>query len=373
MQQPTLRNVRIRSTRDAIAVFYGVARNVLPLITRRLDAEERLCITAGTVFVWEENANSEASGLGMVRNFFFPLKAPDIICYNRSDGMLNTFDFFACAHCVQDGRDGVGSEPGSRCKSNLAFDNVCKRLPLEQEFLFYHQKESDVGEETINPVTPWAQMMRKRSNRFPPAFSLNSKKALESQRLIKQTFSVLVSLPRDRPTGTIRKWHLSKRTSAAYFNQETLNELDTIEDLRLLDSPVPEGWFRSARATKTRRENRPTVITPGDATLGMGIQSPTSEHGQTMPFSTTPTALGQARYRGFGIGQPQSIATPKAAAFIAPATVAYRSTPSPRHPGFTHSPLTPTGQLVPLEYLQNSSQKNRRNPTDEQLLRRFGV
>jgi hypothetical protein len=33
MQQPTLRNVRIRSTRDAIAVFHGVARNILPLIT----------------------------------------------------------------------------------------------------------------------------------------------------------------------------------------------------------------------------------------------------------------------------------------------------------------------------------------------------
>ena len=32
----------------------------------------------------------------------------------------------------------------------------------------------------------------------------------EVDRLIKQTFSVHVSLPDDRPRGVTRKWHLSK-------------------------------------------------------------------------------------------------------------------------------------------------------------------
>ena len=41
MQQPTLTNIRIRSTRDALQIFYAVARNILPMTTRRLDAEER--------------------------------------------------------------------------------------------------------------------------------------------------------------------------------------------------------------------------------------------------------------------------------------------------------------------------------------------
>ena len=41
MQHPTLTNVRIRSTRDALQIFYAVARNILPMTTRRLDAEER--------------------------------------------------------------------------------------------------------------------------------------------------------------------------------------------------------------------------------------------------------------------------------------------------------------------------------------------
>lgn len=38
--------------------------------------------------------------------------------------------------------------------SALEFTYAC------QEFLFYHQKESDAAEELVNPVTPWAQMMR---------------------------------------------------------------------------------------------------------------------------------------------------------------------------------------------------------------------
>ena len=68
MQTPTLKNVRIRSTRDALHVFYGVARNALPLITRRLDAEERRAIVPGNVYVWEERgANTESTGIGMER------------------------------------------------------------------------------------------------------------------------------------------------------------------------------------------------------------------------------------------------------------------------------------------------------------------
>jgi len=78
MQQPSLQNIRIRSTRDALHIFHAVARNTLPLITRRLDAEERRAITPGNVYVWEErSANSEATGLGMERWFVhFPYPSP---------------------------------------------------------------------------------------------------------------------------------------------------------------------------------------------------------------------------------------------------------------------------------------------------------
>jgi hypothetical protein len=52
MQRPTLQNVRIRSTRDALQIFTGIAMNRLPLVTRRLDAEERRAIAPGNVYVW---------------------------------------------------------------------------------------------------------------------------------------------------------------------------------------------------------------------------------------------------------------------------------------------------------------------------------
>lgn len=68
MQRPTLTNVRIRSTRDANQIFYAVARNLLPMTVRRLDAEERRAISSGNVYVWEERgASSEATGLGIER------------------------------------------------------------------------------------------------------------------------------------------------------------------------------------------------------------------------------------------------------------------------------------------------------------------
>ena len=68
MQQPTLTNVRIRSTRDAHQIFYAVARGLLPITIRRLDSEERRAIIPGNVYVWEERgASSEATGLGIER------------------------------------------------------------------------------------------------------------------------------------------------------------------------------------------------------------------------------------------------------------------------------------------------------------------
>lgn len=68
MQQPTLQNVRVRTTRDALLIFFAVARRVLPMITRRLDAEERRAIVPGNVYIWEERcANAEVTGLGMER------------------------------------------------------------------------------------------------------------------------------------------------------------------------------------------------------------------------------------------------------------------------------------------------------------------
>ncbi|KAI6002937.1 Gti1/Pac2 family-domain-containing protein [Pisolithus albus] len=67
-QKPTCTNVRIRSTRDAHKIFYAVRLNILPMITRRLDADERLALCTGCIYAWEERGpHTEITGLGIER------------------------------------------------------------------------------------------------------------------------------------------------------------------------------------------------------------------------------------------------------------------------------------------------------------------
>ncbi|THU98894.1 hypothetical protein K435DRAFT_720266 [Dendrothele bispora CBS 962.96] len=314
MQRPTLEHVRIRSTRDALQVFYGVARNKLPLITRRLDVEERRAIVPGNVYVWEERgANTETIGIGMER-----------------------------------WTDGMGWGPSR----------------VRDEFLFYHQKESD-NEDEGSAATPWAQLLRRRDvSRYSRMAAQNS----EPERLVKQTYSVHVSLPADRHRGIVRKWHLT-----AYFSQEQLNKLATIDSIRGIgDVSVPDGWFRSARANKNRNLNRepvhqhhavveavvpssPGVIGAGAAGTGM------------IPETSYSLASRRASVSSYHRGEyPMSSPVSEYSRSSPPSSAA--SSPTSTHASMVSTPLH--GQLVPLEYLQ-SSPPPVRNEVDEQVIRRF--
>ncbi|KAF8136951.1 Gti1/Pac2 family-domain-containing protein [Boletus edulis] len=277
MQHPSLQNVRIRSTRDALQVFYAVARTAIPLITRRLDAEERRAIVPGNVYVWEErSANSEATGLGMER-----------------------------------WTDGMGWGPSR----------------VRDDFLFYHQKECDVTDDPSSASTPWAQMI----SMYP---SPRSRATNESERLIKQTYSVRVSLPDDRPRGVFRKWHLT-----AYFSQQRLDRLDTIDNVKGVgDVSVPDGWFRSARRDgKSRKDD-------------------------DLPKSVVAKRMDHLRFRDSVAGHTSAnCPSPPSSSSSMPAT------PSPRM-NIVHL----SEQLVPLDYLQNLSYP-RRDPIDEQFLQRFST
>ncbi|KAI6001637.1 Gti1/Pac2 family-domain-containing protein [Pisolithus orientalis] len=67
-QKPTCTNVRIRSTRDAHKIFYAVQLRILPMITRRLDGDERLALCSGCIYAWEERGpHTEITGLGIER------------------------------------------------------------------------------------------------------------------------------------------------------------------------------------------------------------------------------------------------------------------------------------------------------------------
>jgi len=64
MQRPTCVGMRIRTTEDAQVIFHAVHLHLLPMITRRLDNEERREICSGCVYVWEERSpNTETHGM----------------------------------------------------------------------------------------------------------------------------------------------------------------------------------------------------------------------------------------------------------------------------------------------------------------------
>ncbi|KAF9819406.1 hypothetical protein IEO21_02149 [Rhodonia placenta] len=268
MQQPTLQNIRIRSTHDAHKIFYAVARRVLPMTTRRLDAEERRAICSGNVYIWEERcANSEATGMGMER-----------------------------------WTDGMGWGPSR----------------VRDEFLFYHQRENEANDDPSHPSAGWANIMRKRDTR--PGGHPYSR--TDTERLIKQTYSVHVYLPEDRPRNATRKWHLT-----AYFSQTTLDSLSTIDEiLGVGDVMVPDGWFKSARASKAKRAE----TSSGDELA----PPPRARVSPSSPPTPSRTTRAPSPPRRHGLG--------------------------PRGPR----------DLVPLDVLQGLA-RPARNPVDEQFLRRF--
>ena len=64
MQQPTCTGLRVRSSSDAHLIFHAVFLKLLPMVTRRLDTEERRSISSGCIYVWEERGpNAEATGV----------------------------------------------------------------------------------------------------------------------------------------------------------------------------------------------------------------------------------------------------------------------------------------------------------------------
>lgn len=68
IQRATCTGIRIRSPSDARIVFHAVVLDVLPMVTRRLDTEERSQIQPGAVYVWEERGpHAELTGVGIER------------------------------------------------------------------------------------------------------------------------------------------------------------------------------------------------------------------------------------------------------------------------------------------------------------------
>lgn len=185
MQQPTCTGIRIRSPADAHVIFHAVSLELLPMVSRRLDTDERRYIMSGCVFVWEERGpNAEVNGLGIER-----------------------------------WTDSIRWGPSR----------------VRDEFLYYHEREP----------TPIDKESPSDSGAASPLRSVQPR-GTNRGNLIKQTYSVFVETCRGR-----RKWHL-----IAYFTQENLDYLRTVDDVPILASlSVPPGRYRTARTGNRGRSH----------------------------------------------------------------------------------------------------------------------
>ncbi|KAL1759178.1 Gti1/Pac2 family-domain-containing protein, partial [Schizophyllum commune] len=331
MQHPTVVNTKIRSTQDALQVFSAVARHVLPLITHRLDAEERRAICSGNVYVWEERS-ADTAGMGMER-----------------------------------WTDGLSWGPSR----------------VRDEFLYYQQKDLEVV--TEGRAGSSQHLMRV----YTPA---GNHGAAAADRLIKQTYSVHVTLPRDRQRGTSRKWHLT-----AYFSQSTLDSLRSVESIPGVgDVPVPEGWFRGTRSCTRAAPNPPpstvdsaVYLTPPEK-LPSGSQ-PTSSRNMPSPMMLGMRAASRGA-EGRSMSPPPPLppvsapsradrrsSMPVGGYAHAPSGRAVYGGASPASPGYGYLPPPSPYQhaerrggerLVDLAYLQ-SLPANPRPAADEEALRKL--
>ncbi|TRM70213.1 Gti1/Pac2 family-domain-containing protein [Schizophyllum amplum] len=95
---------------------------------------------------------------------------------------------------------------------------------VRDEFLFYYEK-----------YVPPVDITRPASDKQPPR---------DWDPLVKQTYSVF----RVSPDLGTRKWHIT-----AYFTQNTVDRLNTVDDLPAVGSlVVPDGLFKSTRVGKSR-------------------------------------------------------------------------------------------------------------------------
>ena len=139
---------------------------------------------------------------------------------------------------------------------------------------------------------------------------------------------------------------------AAYFSPQKLDELHTIDNLRGIgDTVVPEGWFRSARIGRNRRDSR-----------NQGSHTQTSE-GSSPP--STSTILNSHQSSNSHHRHPSS---PSYSTSTLHSGGSGGSSSSTQNVGDT-SPRS-VSQLVPIEVLIRTTGP-RRDPADEQVIRRF--
>lgn len=137
---------------------------------------------------------------------------------------------------------------------------------------------------------------------------------------------------------------------------------------------MPDGWFRSARIGRNRRDSRPSGFSPPSPSEmpihpspspSMDYHRPSSSSMHPYPSHQVPSGSPYSSSYHSNSQHPYSphMTCPTLSGYPSPVLTTPRS--------YSHDNVQNfKGQLVPLEVLVRTSGP-RRDPTDEQLLRRF--
>ena len=172
---------------------------------------------------------------------------------------------------------------------------------------------------------------------------------------------------------------------AAYFSQQKLDGLATLDTVPGIgDVDIPDGWFKSARAGKSRRDHRDTSTTTtntsASATAKSNSTPPTDlhlhhhpspvshhQHHQHRPHNSSSSSTTSNHHRASRYPhrtyKDETSHSPPSDHFLSP---------KQQSPILGALPLGNSGRLVPLQYLQAVAYP-RRDPADEQLLKRFST
>ncbi|KAJ8596581.1 hypothetical protein M405DRAFT_781353 [Rhizopogon salebrosus TDB-379] len=201
MQHPTCTSLRVRSPQDAQVIFHAVALKVLPMVTRRLDTEERRSIISGSVYVWEERGPSpESTGLGIER-----------------------------------WTDGKRWGPSR----------------VRDEFLFYQEKDPEPVDVDLNSDSD-------TTIGSSPLAQSGAHNEYVRVSLVKQTYSVFVETPRGR-----RKWHLIAYFT--HDTLDYLRTVSDIPDLARIEVPAGQyrsARHNTSKHSRAQREERSYPFTP---------------------------------------------------------------------------------------------------------------
>ncbi|KAI9507478.1 hypothetical protein F5148DRAFT_112469 [Russula earlei] len=174
MMPPTCKNIRIRTARDAEIIFHAVRLGILPMVMQRLGSEERMALSTGCVYVWEERSGS------------------------LSESMEQGIERFT------EGRSWGPSR-------------------ARDDFLFYHEKDTA-------PKSLMVERTRAIRYQEDPVGASSMRPRRRGEHMIKQTYSVYV-----QTADGVKKWHLNAYWTQETLDR--LLTVDDIPELRSLEVP----------------------------------------------------------------------------------------------------------------------------------------